>query len=299
MIELNAETALRMTGAYALERLSAAKQDFDLLDALIVTSVAQANLDPVYRDARLKLDFATSENCPSDALRRPISINALAQSMGLPFETVRRRIVGLSAQDLLRTSKQGVFAPAETDQGPARDAALAEGYDKLRGLHERLETAGWASPANVQSRLWTGGAPTRLAARLSTDFTLRLIRSLTSVVGDPMAVAVWLTILCGDGSGRACGRMRISQIARRLKLPSETARRRVQALAARGLCDLTEAGALVDATQLSAPPFEDLAQRNLHDLRRLFVQLGEQGVVDAWRVAPRMPVRPAIVARAA
>lgn len=297
MIEMNQNAALRMAGAYALESLNAAKQDFDFLDALILTSVEQANLEPLYRDAARKMEFASHDDCPPDAMRRPISINALAMSMGLPFETVRRRIVGLTGNGLISVDRHGVYVPAVSE---AKDhVALADSYDRLEGLHARLDAAGWPSPTNAQPRLWTGHAPTRLAARVSTEFTLRLIRALTTIVGDPLAVAIWLAILCSDGSGEASGPVRISEIARRLQLPSETARRRVQALASRGLCGLSENGAVVNAAQLETVAFAQLAQRNLNDLRRMFAQLGDLGVVNAWRVAAQGAAALPMVARAA
>lgn len=289
MSEMTVDAALRLAGAYALDRLTAARLDFDFLDTLILTSVAQANLEPAYRDADLKIAFATAETCPPDTLRRPISINALAQSMGLPFETVRRRVAGLMARGRLASNRQGVFLPAAQDDAAGLDA----GYAALNALHEDLKAAGWASPTGPQSRLWTGEAPTRLAAAISTEFTLRLIRSLTTLVGDPLAVAIWLTILSGGAP------MRVSKIARRLQLPSETTRRRVQALAARGLCALTDGGAAITGAQLAAPAFQVLTERSLNDLRRMFAQLSDLGVVDAWRVAPRRAAPQTIVALAA
>jgi DNA-binding Lrp family transcriptional regulator len=299
MTEIDLEAALRMAGGYALERLSAARFGSDLLDALILTGVEQANLEPLYRDPDLRMDFATNGASVPDEMRRPISVNALAQSMGLPFETVRRRIVGLVARGLLAANKQGVFVPAATAAEDRHGVAQLNAYEDLRGLFDRLGAAGWPSPGAAPSCAWTGEAPTQLAARISTDFTLRLIRSLTAIVGDPTAVAVWLAILSGDGSAGGPRPVRISQIARRLDLPSETARRRVQTLAARGLCEMTEAGAIITAKQFKTPAFVQLAQRNLNDLRRMFLQLADAGVIDAWRTADLRAAPRTIVALAA
>lgn len=284
MHTINSETALRLAGAFAVDRLNAAKQDFDFLDGLILMSTVQANLDLLYRDPALRQQYAAAADCPADDLRRPISINALAQSMGLPFETVRRRVVGLSCQGMLATAKQGVYVPAATCSGPRHTAVLNEKSESLRRLHDGLLRAGWTPQARAFTQP-NGAPPARLMARISTEFCLRLIRSLTTLVGDPVAVALWLALLSGDGSGRLNRPIRVSNLARRLGMSHETTRRRIQTLAGRGLCQIIDGGACITQAELETPEFAKLAQYTVSDLRRMFAQLTDIGVVDAWRFA--------------
>src|SRR5687768_16284064 len=60
--------------------------------ALLVLAVNQANIAPLTLDPQARSRYGALEAPAPDAARRPVSISAVAASLGLPFETVRRRI---------------------------------------------------------------------------------------------------------------------------------------------------------------------------------------------------------------
>ncbi len=60
------------------------------VEPLIFTAILDANMVPELRPD-LAVTYGGAEISATDHLRRPVSINAVAQSAQLPFETVRRR----------------------------------------------------------------------------------------------------------------------------------------------------------------------------------------------------------------
>jgi hypothetical protein len=139
-------------------------------------------------------------------------------------------------------------------------------------------------------------------ARVCTDYLLRLVHLLMDETGDPLSATVWLAIFCDNvavadrGAARAIpGSQRplsMAALARRLRLSTETVRRRVQALVAQGLCVQTGNTIVVDASILARPGVQRLLTRNRQDVRRMFATLAEYGVAQTWREAaqPRSSV---------
>ena len=76
-----------------------------------------------------------------------ISINAIAMSLGRPFETVRRHVNALIADGICERTGRGVIAQARTMALPGFAAALRSLHDRMVMLIEDLTRADIAMPA--------------------------------------------------------------------------------------------------------------------------------------------------------
>jgi DNA-binding transcriptional ArsR family regulator len=80
----------------------------DLLHGLVYTAIWTANVKHVVNTAR-----ASDQAVLPDELRRPVSILAIAHSLRLPYETVRRHAVALEKAGIChRVGRQGLVVPA-------------------------------------------------------------------------------------------------------------------------------------------------------------------------------------------
>lgn len=283
--------ALRASSGLILDQVRLARGPLDFLDALIVMAVSQANVAPITRDPELNARYATYDQPPPEPLRRPISVNAVAQSLGAPFETVRRRVSRLSKVGIYRVSPAGVIVPGWVVRVATHRAALRAGYDRTRGLYFHLAALG-ALPPMPEAAPWTEAPPLRAVARLGADYLLRLIMTAGAELGDLTDAAIWLEVLrsshehlpddagCDRGQSRP---VRMTALARRIGMPFETVRRRMADLTARGLCETTADGVVLGPEATSGPALERIGEGNHRDLGRMFAALGHLGVLAAWR----------------
>lgn len=287
---------MRLAGRHLLDQVTQARFGLDLIDALIVCTVSHANVVPIVRDAGLQRRYATFDDVPPDEVRRPISINAVAQSLDMPFETVRRRIVKMSLVGIFRTSKQGVYVPTAFCVGGPHRTSMEGAYARARVLYFEAKKLCLDDLGASETEIWTGPEPLRLVSRVSSEYLLRLVQLLMEETKDPVAATVWLALFCdnvavADRGGRPRNKSQVpkplsmSALARRLRLPTETTRRRVHALLAAGLCIDDGSSVVVDARVLARPGIERLLVRNRQDLRRMFATLAEYGIVQAWEDA--------------
>lgn len=283
------EAILRLSGRYLLDQVTVVRFAFGLLDALIVVAVTQANVAPISADRALQRRYATYEDVPPEDVRRPISINAVAQSLGLPFETVRRHVIKLSLLGVLKMSRDGVCTSQSTVHGTQYRQGAEVGYARLQTLQRELDSFGWLEVHAADEIVWRGPTPLRLVARISTDYLLRLIHALMDVAGDPVGAMIWLGLFCEEpASGRevrvgSSTSVSAAALSRTLRLSPETTRRRLDALAAAGLCVRDRNGARIDAETLASPSIARLMSRNRQDLKRMLTALAEFGILQAWR----------------
>lgn len=85
----------------------------NVTDSLIVGATIAANINHIDADPVLARRFADEGTLPPDTLRRPITIRALSRRLGMPFETVRRRIADLAQRNTIVMTPQGVIVPGE------------------------------------------------------------------------------------------------------------------------------------------------------------------------------------------
>lgn len=100
---LAAESVLR------LMRLATDAGEGDLEGYVIYLAVVCAGIDRIQRDPELAGQFSAEVPVPEE-MRTPVSRRAIAESLGLPRETVRRKIASLIAQGHLLEREGGVVA---------------------------------------------------------------------------------------------------------------------------------------------------------------------------------------------
>src|ERR1041384_4981597 len=101
----------RLANAFALDLVKLGGFGRDVIDALLLAAISQANVAQITRSPELQRQYATLDAAPPDELRRPVSINAIAGSLRIPFETARRRIAALKDLGVIKVTAHGVIVP--------------------------------------------------------------------------------------------------------------------------------------------------------------------------------------------
>jgi hypothetical protein len=168
----------------------------DPTDAIIAASVAMtavAHLDaPEGGGDR----YATFDKAPPPGIRKPITVSALARSLGLPRETVRRRAGGLAEAGWLERSSDGLTSvPAFMDVTGHQQ--FLERVN-LAGL-TMLRSLGYPDRADRQDGAWVDveaiGVRDRQFSRLCLQFALRLYEAATRLTGDLERSLVLITVI--------------------------------------------------------------------------------------------------------
>lgn len=274
---------------FLLDEMANGIGGLDPLDALLVLAINQANIAPLTRDHEARARYGDINAPAPDDERRPVSVNAVAASLGLPFETVRRRIRRLTAAQVCQLSADGVVVPANFLVSPGYVASVMQGHERLRRFYFELRAAGLidALPA---PNFETDSVPVRAAARLLADYLLRacegLMRESGNVISALLLVALLAPALADEGrSGGSPRAISVRGVAMRLKLSAETARRHCGELAEEGLCVRASGGMLVAEETLSRAGLRLLLSENAANVQRLMAGLAERGVIQAWEAA--------------
>jgi len=282
----------------ALDAFATRRGDLSALDILIVATVVQANLAAIATpDAQL--EYATLDGVAPETLRRPVSISRLAQSLDMPFETIRRHLRRLEAAGVLNITPQGVMAPERRFDSPeGRAAAIA--IDALcRRTFERLQAVGFfASRPLPAASHHPAAPPIRLVTRLMADYVLRFAQDTRAVAGGHMDALLLLEISrrnvrdLGDDRSWAEPTLpfvpddekrpaSVSELAQGLGLSFETARRHLVHLAEADICQRVDGGYIITAERLAAL-CASLVASNDTNLWRLYRGCAQLGVIEAW-----------------
>jgi DNA-binding Lrp family transcriptional regulator len=293
----------RLSVAFLLDFIEVGRGDRALIDGLLLVGIVQANVGLVTREPELHRAYAAYDTPPPDDLRRGVSVSAIANSLRLPYETVRRRISGLERKGLCVVGERGVYVPQEVLMSPEHMAGSFAAYELLRRFYYRLKDLGAlrgfpdASPAPPSDLV-------RAILRVFADYFLRVVDAVTRNVGDIIAGLVLLGILTAntehlpDGEAGAEGvqaedfvsdalrrPVSVAALARRLRLPEETVRRHAAQLVADGRCVRTPQGYVIPAEALARPVWVGLMAENLSHLNRMFSDLAYLGVLAGWDAA--------------
>ena len=152
MDEMSADVAAETAGARVAARLSsdyvlrsllllAGRYDGELMTGVVSLAIIAANTAHLEQAAGTP-QYPDLGEIPPDDLRKPISVLALAGSLGLPFETTRRHVNRLRKAGRCVRVKGGVIVPAESLRNFDNDAALVANLTNLRRLFRSLAKAG-------------------------------------------------------------------------------------------------------------------------------------------------------------
>jgi biotin operon repressor len=114
----------------------------DPIDALILSTVAVANVAHLNADKGLSQAYAGIETPEPQEIKRPISRNAVALSLGLSYETARRRIQKLLNEGALIEVDAGLLGANEVANPDMVKAMAEQNAVLLRRLVRQLREQG-------------------------------------------------------------------------------------------------------------------------------------------------------------
>lgn len=134
----------RITIGFVIEagRIVAGLADGNLLRGLLLVAIVQANVSRLSSDREQSRQFSDYLNPPPDTVRRPISISALAQSLSLPYETVRRNVQHMIDEGLVSRTGRGVTVPSAVVMRPSTVTASLAANSLFRNFIRALAEAG-------------------------------------------------------------------------------------------------------------------------------------------------------------
>lgn len=299
-------TIARLSLGFILDQVAAGLAGLSPLDALLVLAINQANIAPLTRDPAARQAYGALEHAAPDDARRPASINAMATSLGIPFETTRRRIKRLETKGVcIIMPGAGVVIPEAFLTSPSYLQSVMAANNRLVGFYGRLLDGALLDPLPDTHYDIDEGVPLRGAARLISDYLLRGLDGMLREGGDVVSAITLLGLLVtaieeAPWPPEAEWALTTvpfratptAELARRLGLPGETVRRHVLQLAEAGLATRTPDGVTVPRDILTRPAIQAIAEEHAAAVQRLFAGLAERGVVAAWEqmgagIAPR------------
>ena len=138
--------AVRLSADYLLRNVEVLSDavDGDLTLGLIFASIVQSNVRHISDDPKLTKQYGLMGSVPPDELRQPISINALSESLNIPYETTRRYVHRLL--DLgwcVKVGSRGVVVPGAIIASPEVMAAGFKQYSYLLHFLRQLKEIGF------------------------------------------------------------------------------------------------------------------------------------------------------------
>jgi hypothetical protein len=286
----------RLSVGFLLDQVTTGVGGLSTRDAVLVMAINQANIVPLTRDANARSQYGGLDSPAPDSERRPVSINAIAGSLGLPFETARRRIRKLADQEVCILTSAGVVVPEAYLASPAYLHSIQAAHARLWAFYSQLQAGDLLDPL-PPSAYHEDDIPIRGAARLLSDYILRTTEHLMRMTGDIISGLVLLSLfevaLAGPGRG-----VSLSRLAQRLDIPDETVRRHASELRGKGFCERGPNGLTTPEAALASAPLAGFMRDNSANVQRLFAGLAERGVIEAWQQAAAAVQAEADAARA-
>lgn len=292
----------RLTAAFLLDTVAIVRgEDGHLIDTLLISAATQANIAEIIREPELQAAFADA--VPPDELRRPVSINALAASLNMPFETVRRRISSLVRDGHCVLVEGGVIVPSKVLSDPRYYADAFRGYERLRAFYYQLRDLSLLPPPPpAEADLSQGPFPIRAVSRIAGAYVLRvveLLASFGSVADSIISMEVFRSntehlphsARGGPGYDEMVGDeqrtpISVGALARRVGMPPETVRRHVGRLEGFGVIVRVNGGLIVPTRFLTRPLLRRKLVANAGNLQRMFAALARLGVLQVWDTLP-------------
>ena len=138
--------AIRLSADHLLRNVEVLSDNFDgdLMLGLIFSAIIQANVRHISDDPVVGAKYGLLGSAPPDELREPISVNALSESLSIPYETTRRyvnRLVKLGW--CVKVGGRGVVVPGAIIASPQAMAAAAKQFAHLTRFLRQLKDIGF------------------------------------------------------------------------------------------------------------------------------------------------------------
>ena len=303
---LSEPDASRIANAFALEffvryvRVLSALVGADVEAAIIFLAILEANGRHIVRQPGFAADLADESVAPPGEAPRPISRQAVAESLGIPRETVRRRVSDLIERGFLVKTSGGVITTRAVVGGEQFVAARHLIAAHIRQLVLDLrQYAGMPIPGESSSQDDLNGwlvepGELRIANALAIEFVLRYAREAAALFGnDYEGAVIFLTILEINGRQnirqpwfvRDFADVRISLpaemaraisrqgVAESLGSPRETVRRKIADLVQKGLLAEAPGGVITTRGVIGGEHFLTAQQHVVGYLRQFLIGL--------------------------
>ena len=270
-----------LSGRFVLDQVCAGMAGLESRDAVLVMAINQANIAALTRDPNARRRYGALEAPAPDDERRPVSLSAIAASLGLPYETVRRRVQRLAKRGVCELTEFGALVPESFLASPAYLQSVVAAHLRLHHFYRELAAADLMEALPPSRYPPEPTVPVRASLRPLSDYLLRNTEHLMAVTGELICGLALFGLLSVEDRlpGAPCS---TAALARRMAMPHETVRRRVAELVVSGLARRDGRGVWVPEEVLSRPELARLFRDNATDLQRLFTTLAERGVIEAW-----------------
>ncbi len=115
----------------------------DLLKGFVFTAIWTANVRHIAAGAE-NLKYGALDALPPDEMRRPVTVTAVAGSLRMPYETVRRNTLKLIRQGgAVRVDGKGVIIPRDRLDVPAQIEGIRESHANFVRMIADLHRAGF------------------------------------------------------------------------------------------------------------------------------------------------------------
>jgi hypothetical protein len=133
--------ATRLSAAYIMRAalLAIATSDGDIMLALVLAAIKSANVDYLDHPPHNATHFHGLDLDVPDDLRRPVSVLALAGSLGIPYETARRHVNRLVKRGYCIKVRGGVIATSAAVNTPLEHDGMFQNLANLRRLFKDLK----------------------------------------------------------------------------------------------------------------------------------------------------------------
>ena len=136
----DARAAVRCATDYILRWVEIANEihGVDIIYSLVYTTMWAGNVS--HLRGRV---YAGINEIPPDEERRPITIRQVADSLGLPYETVRRRVVEMLKRGVVKkVGREGFIVPGEAHARPEMLNGLKRSHASLTRFLKELKALG-------------------------------------------------------------------------------------------------------------------------------------------------------------
>ena len=270
----------------------------DLTQAFVFQTILDANLQPLPLDDPMGLLAAAGED-DDRAPKRPISVHAVATSLSLPYETVRRKVVSMEAMGLIARDRQGVVVRSAALRTQHMRAAMAEVRTLLGQALTILEKIGLdlsAFPSTAEaSALHPPGDP--VIARIVAGAQIRMLERIAPIFGDVIGAYLFGGVLRANQSELLINAdmawryatqetlapdevrlpVTVSTLSKQLGLPLETVRRQVRRMTQGGYVIATDQGVVAPVSIIAGEADEYQSSKMSLEFFRMLGGLAQVG----------------------
>ncbi|PZQ53738.1 MAG: hypothetical protein DI570_23765 [Phenylobacterium zucineum] len=282
-----------------IEEIGRVDRGQDLVGGVIFAAIVAANVAPVARDPALQRAYSSLAEPAPELLLRPVSISAIAHSLRMPFETVRRRVRSMVRDGIMADATGGVIAHTATLSSPSFMASMVARHERLGAFYREVKALGGLPAEALAAAPAASPSPVRISNRAVWQYVLRVVDELMNLTGDVLTALVFLGVIRANLTSLSpevvhawarspfahAAPIRISPLARRLNLSPESCRRYAIALEQAGLCRRTSRGLFACVPATSMDGVDRGVRANLTNVQRMFTSLRQLGALEGWDAA--------------